>query len=133
MYEKIDIFAEMDANRIHFTQPSDESPTKFSEALWNKPLWWDIMHEEYISKGIFIEGLAESIHHNMTSYLGSKKNVQRVHNLAHHVISLKTLQNGSCDTESTCINNKTENRRGNNRHVDGNANDNKSNVSSWIL
>lgn len=111
-YATDDVIAETDAEILRFTQPPTKSPTEYAEALWNKALRCDRVYDEYVLKGIFIEGLHESIRHSMRSYWGSRKNAT-VHDLARHATSLTNLQHGSRIPDVPRNMDRPNNRRGN--------------------
>lgn len=52
-----DVIAEMDPKILRVTQPSDMTQKECVEALWNKQLHFDLIYDEYVLKGIFIDGL----------------------------------------------------------------------------
>lgn len=62
----------IDAHILHFKQMSNNLPSKYNEALWNKALRWDSLHEEYVLKAVFTKRLMEAICHSMSSWWGSK-------------------------------------------------------------
>lgn len=54
-YDKDDIIAETDANMIKFTQSSNESPTEYAEAMWNKALRFDRVYDKCVLKAILLK------------------------------------------------------------------------------
>lgn len=70
-YKTDEVIAETDADMVHLVQASNESSTDFANAMWNKALQCHRVYDEYELKGIFLEGLPESIPRIMRSYWGS--------------------------------------------------------------
>lgn len=68
----------MDPKILRFTLPSNMMQPEYAEELWNKALHCDLFNNEYVLKGIFIEGLHGSIWHSMPLYWSSKKSLQFV-------------------------------------------------------
>lgn len=68
IYATGDIVSETDASMMQFTQPLNKLATEYSEALWNNALRCERVNDEYVLKGVLIEGLLESIRHTMHSY-----------------------------------------------------------------
>lgn len=85
--------AEPDAKILRYTQPWNMMPTEYGRALWNKALRCDRDHDEYICKGIFLEGLHGSIRHGCT-YWSSKKNAT-FYELARQATYLTNSKDGS--------------------------------------
>lgn len=59
MYATDDIIGEREADTMKFTQLSNKQATEYTEVLWNKALRYHRVYDEYVLKGIFIEGLPE--------------------------------------------------------------------------
>lgn len=51
-----DVIADINAENLRFTQLSDMMPIENLEALWSKVLHCNLLFDEYIQMGIFIEG-----------------------------------------------------------------------------
>lgn len=85
-----DVIAETDCDMVRVAQPCNKSPTEYIETLWNKGLFGKVC-DEYVLKGIFIEGFPDSIRFSMSSYLGWN-NSALVQDLERHVTSLTKLQ-----------------------------------------
>lgn len=68
MYVTNNVIAEMFANIMWFTTPPNKLPTENGEALWNKARRCHRVYDEYAVKGVYIEGLPESVWHSMCSY-----------------------------------------------------------------
>lgn len=65
---KDDVMAEMDANMIHFIQMSNKTPKIYIEELWNRALRYDLVHNKYLTTGVSIEGLVDSVDHSLCLY-----------------------------------------------------------------
>lgn len=83
--------AEIDAEILRSTHPSNMTSTEYTEALWKKALPCHCVYDEYMLKGMFIEGLIWSIRRTMWSYWSSEKDAS-IHDLARHLVSLTNLQ-----------------------------------------
>lgn len=68
--------AKVDADMMRFNQSFNETTMLHSEALWNKVVEVDKVHDEYVLYGIFIEGLLESICHSLHPNFGLGKSPQ---------------------------------------------------------
>lgn len=110
-----------------YTQVSSKLRLEYARTPWRKALRCDRLYDEYVLERILKKCLSESICDNMPFYLRLKKN-GTVHDSADHATSLTMLQQGSCNTEASFHWDRTDSRRGNTEHREGN-NDNISSDS----
>lgn len=68
-YASDDAISGVDAEVTNFKQPEKMSVERFSEVLWEKALRCGPLYDESSLKGVFIEGLNESICFSMGTYL----------------------------------------------------------------
>lgn len=54
-YATDDVIAEADDDMMRFTQPSNKSPTEYTEALWNKGFKRDRVYDEHVHKDIILK------------------------------------------------------------------------------
>lgn len=107
-----DVITETGADMMGFIQLSNRSPTEYAEVLWSKALQCIRVYDEYVLKGSFTGALPESVHHNMRSYLSSKKSTT-IHDLAHHMMSLTKVQRGLHNANRMHNNDSPDSRRRN--------------------
>lgn len=67
------VIAEMHADIMHFTHLSSTSTAEYANAPWNKLLQCNRVYDDYVLKGIFIEGLFGTGCPSYHLYSGSKK------------------------------------------------------------
>lgn len=104
-----DIFAETDSKTARFVRPLlTLSPLEFAKELWLKTLKWSRVHDEYVLKVIFVEGLLQYTRHSRRGYWGTHKTAAW-QNLAYHATSLTNLQAASHAREQPAV-------HSNNRH-----------------
>lgn len=90
-YATEDITAGTDADMIGLTHTANKSRMEYAEAQWNTSLRCDRVYDEYVLRGILIEGLSKTIWHSTRSYLGSERNAT-VHDMTRHTTLLANLQ-----------------------------------------
>lgn len=93
-YGNDDVIDKTNVTLTRLTQPLTMSSTQYEEALVATSLRREDMCDEYVLKGIFIEGLQESVRRSGRSYWSTHPKSTLYH-LARHATSLQALQKGT--------------------------------------
>lgn len=78
IYDTNDPITETDGDMVHFTQPSSQSPAEYAGDVWDRVLRCHRVYDKYLLKGIFLEGLSESIQHTCISIGDQNRTLQNI-------------------------------------------------------
>jgi len=110
-YATDEVIAEADAEISRYRQPDRMSPQDYAHNLWTKALKCGTVHDEDRLKGIFIEGLHESIRQSVRNYW-SKNGDADLQELARHAKSMANIR-GDKPTQSPMTDKPQRGRRDN--------------------